>query len=436
MLDFYGACCCAILGFAASSPAPREAAIDHNAHDKTLIIIGAGQAAAQLVAGLAQDGFEGPITVIGEEPHLPYQRPPLSKKFLAGEMELDQLYLKPASFYAKAGVKLMLDTRVTGIDRTARAVVVEGGPPLRYSTLVIATGSRARALVLPGAGLAGVLSLRTVADVQAIRPHLVPGRRLAIVGGGYIGLELAAVATKRGVQVSVLEQAPRVMARGVGPVVSAFYERLHREEGVTIATGAAIAGFAGDGRVEHVVCGGERLAVDMVVVGVGAIPNVELAREAGLAIDNGIVVDDSCRTRDPAIYAIGDCASQARPLLDQRLRLESVHCAQEQAKIAAAAICGQPAPVAQTPWFWSDQYDVKLQMAGLSTTHDAVVVRGNPDQGRSFAVFYLRGRELLAVDAVNRIAEFMTSKQLIAQRAPIDPAKLRDERIAMKDVRL
>jgi 3-phenylpropionate/trans-cinnamate dioxygenase ferredoxin reductase subunit len=410
--------------------------IDHNAHDDPLIIIGAGQAAAQLVASLAQDGFKGSISVIGEEPHLPYQRPPLSKKFLAGEMELDQLYLKPASFYAKAGVKLMLGTRVTGIDRQARAVVIEGGSPLRYSTLVIATGSRARSLALPGAGLEGVFSLRTVADVQAIRPRLTPGQRLAIVGGGYIGLELAAVAAKRGVRVSVLELAPRLMARGVGPVVSAFYERLHREEGVTIATGAAIAGFEGNGRVEHVVCGDERLATDIVVVGVGAIPNVELAREAGLAIDNGIVVDENCRTQDPAIYAIGDCASQLRPSLEQRLRLESVHSAQEQAKIAATAICGRPAPAPQTPWFWSDQYDVKLQMAGLSTTHDEVVVRGNPDQGRSFAVFYLRGRELLAVDAVNRIAEFMMSRQLIVARAPIDPAKLRDERVAMKDVRL
>jgi len=401
-----------------------------------LVIIGAGQAAGQLVASLAQERFAGSVTVVGDEPHPPYQRPPLSKKFLAGEIELDRLFVKPAAFYDKAGTTLMLDTRVAGIDRQARTISTGTGPALRYSTLVIATGSRPRTLALPGAGLEGVMYLRTIADVQAIRRHLEPGRRLVIVGGGYIGLELAAVAAKRGVQVTVLEQAPRVMARGVGPIVSAFYERLHREEGVTIATGTAVTGFDGNGRLEQVICDGLQLAADLVVVGVGAIPNSELAREAGLAVDNGIVVDGQCRTQDPAIHAIGDCASQLHPLLDQRLRLESVHSALEQARMTAAAICGRPQPLLQTPWFWSDQYDVKLQMAGLSARHDAVVVRGDPDRGRSFAVFYLRQGELVAVDAVNRAPEFMMSKQLIAERSRVDPAKLSDERVAMKDVRL
>ncbi len=403
--------------------------------DGALIIIGAGHAAGQLVASLAQDGFTGGVTVIGDEPHLPYQRPPLSKKFLAGEIELDQLYVKPEAFYAKTGTTLMLGTRVAGIDRQARAVVTEGGPVLRYSTLVIATGSRPRALALPGADLEGVLYLRTIADVQAIRRHLEPGRRLVIVGGGYIGLELAAVAAKRGVQVSVLEQTTRVMGRGVGPVVSAFYERLHREEGVTIATGTTIVGFEGNGRVEHVVCDDARVAADLVVVGVGAIPNTELAREAGLAVDNGIVVDAQCRTQDPVIHAIGDCASQLHPLLDQRLRLESVHSALEQARVTAAAICGRPPPSIQTPWFWSDQYDVKLQIAGLSAGHDQVVVRGDPERGRSFAAFYLRQGALIAVDAVNRAPEFMMSKQLIAERARVDAAKLADPRVALKEIR-
>jgi 3-phenylpropionate/trans-cinnamate dioxygenase ferredoxin reductase component len=400
-----------------------------------LVVVGAGQAGAQLVASLAQNGFDRPVLLIGDEPCLPYQRPPLSKKFLAGEMELDQLYLKPAAFYEKAGIELALDTRVAGIDRKARVLATEGGSSLRYSTLVIATGSRARALPLPGAELEGVFSLRTVADVLAIRPRLLPRQRLAIVGGGYIGLELAAIATKRGLHVTVLEQAPRVMGRGVGPIVSAFYERLHRSEGVTIATNTAVVGFEGDGRVEQVVCGDRRLAADMVVVGVGGIPNAELAQEAGLAIDNGIVVDERCRTQDPAIYAIGDCASQVRPLSDRCLRLESVHSALEQARMAAAAICERPLPVGQTPWFWSDQYDVKLQMAGLSANHDEAVVRGDPDNGRSFAVFYLRDGALIAVDAVNRTPEFMMSKQLIAEHARLDAAKLRDERVAMKDVR-
>ena len=352
-----------------------------------LVIIGAGQAAGQLVASLAQERFAGSVTVVGDEPHPPYQRPPLSKKFLAGEIELDRLFVKPAAFYDKAGTTLKLDTRVTGIDRQACTISTDTGPVLRYSTLVIATGSRPRTLALPGAGLEGVMYLRTIADVQAIRRYLEPGRRLVIVGGGYIGLELAAVAAKRGVQVTVLEQAPRVMARGVGPIVSAFYERLHREEGVTIATGTAVTGFDGNSRLEQVICNGQQLAADLVVVGVGAIPNSELAREAGLAVDNGIVVDAQCRTQDPAIHAIGDCASQSHPLLDQRLRLESVHSALEQARTVAAAICGRPAPTVQTPWFWSDQYDVKLQMAGLSARQGAVVVRGDPDRGRWFAVF-------------------------------------------------
>ncbi len=329
----------------------------------------------------------------------------------------------------------MLGTRVAGIDRQARAVVTEGGPVLRYATLVVATGSRPRALALPGADLEGVLYLRTIADVQAIRRHLEPGRRLVIVGGGYIGLELAAVAAKRGVQVSVLEQTTRVMGRGVGPVVSAFYERLHREEGVTIATGTTIVGFEGNGRIEHVVCDDARVAADLVVVGVGAIPNTELAREAGLAVDNGIVVDAQCRTQDPVIHAIGDCASQLHPLLDQRLRLESVHSALEQARVTAAAICGRPPPSIQTPWFWSDQYDVKLQIAGLSAGHDQVVVRGDPERGRSFAAFYLRQGALIAVDAVNRAPEFMMSKQLIAERARVDAAKLADPRVALKEIR-
>jgi 3-phenylpropionate/trans-cinnamate dioxygenase ferredoxin reductase subunit len=401
-----------------------------------LVIIGAGQAAGQLVASLAQEGFAGDVIVVGDEPHPPYQRPPLSKKFLAGEIELDRLYVKPEAFYAKAGTKLMLDTRVAGIDRQARAIIGEAGPTLRYSTLVIATGSRPRALILPGADLEGVMYLRTIADVEAIRRYLERGRRLVIVGGGYIGLELAAVAAKRGVLVTVLEQAPRVMARGVGSIVSAFYERLHREEGVMIATGTAVLGFEGNGRVKHVICDGARIAADLVVVGVGAIPNTELAREAGLAVDNGIVVDAQCRTEDPVIHAIGDCASQLHPLLDQRLRLESVHSALEQARMTAAAICGRPQPLLQTPWFWSDQYDVKLQMAGLSAKHDEVVVRGDPDRGRSFAVFYLRQGVLIAADAVNRAPEFMMSKLLIADRARVDPAKLGDEQVAMKEVRL
>ena len=401
-----------------------------------LVIVGAGQAAGQLVASLAQDGFQGEVCVVGDEPHPPYQRPPLSKKFLAGEIELDRLYVKPAAFYDKAGTRLMLDRRVERIDRPAQAVVLAGGGRLAYSTLVIATGSRPRRLDLPGATLDGVFYLRDIADVTAIRARFTPGKSLVVVGGGYIGLELAAVAAKQGLAVTVLEQAPRLMARGVGPVVSAFYDRLHREEGVRVHTGTVVDGFEGSGVIEGVACQGDRYPADIVVVGAGALPNVELARDSGLAVEDGIVVDAHCRTEDEAIYAIGDCTSQFHPLFDRRLRLESVHNALEQARIAAASICGRPLPAVQVPWFWSDQYDVKLQMAGLPAGHDQSIVRGDAERGRSFAVFYVREGTLLAVDAVNRAPEFMMSKLLIAERARVDPSRLGDERVAMKDMRV
>ncbi|HJQ59578.1 MAG TPA: FAD-dependent oxidoreductase [Vineibacter sp.] len=400
-------------------------------HD-SIVIVGAGQAAGQLVASLAQAGYRGAMTVVGDEPHPPYQRPPLSKKFLAGELELDRLYVKPMAFYDQAGARLIQGTRATAIDRAARTVAIDGADALHYGTLVIATGSRPRRLAIPGADLDGVLYLRTVDDVHAIRARFATGQRLVIVGGGYIGLELAAVAAKKGLRVTVLEQMPRLMARGVGPVVSAFYAQLHREEGVAVHTGIAVTGFEGEGRIERVVCGTTHHEADLVVVGVGAVPNVELARAAGLTVQDGIVVDAQCRTSDPAIYAIGDCTFPHQPLLGRRLRLESVHNALEQAKVAAAAIAGRPPPPTETPWFWSDQYDVKLQMAGLGGGEGcAAVVRGDPATGRSFAVFYLRDGTLVAVDAVNRMPEFMMSKQMIAAQARPDPSRLADERIAM-----
>lgn len=398
---------------------------------ESVVIVGAGQAAAQLIASLAQDGFTGEVTLIGEEPHLPYQRPPLSKKFLAGEMPFDRLYVRSAAFYEKAGTRLMLDTRVERIERQERAVVLAGGSRLPYTTLVLATGSRPRTLSLSGAGNRAVFFLRSIADVEALRAQFQAGKSLVVVGGGYIGLELAAVAAKQGLKVTILEQAARLMGRGVGPVVSSFYERLHREEGVDVRTGVAVCGLEPD----RVVCTDGSHPAELVLIGAGAVPNVELAQDAGLTVEDGILVNGHCRTSDPAIYAIGDCTVQHHGLFDRRLRLESVHNALEQGRIAAAAITGKPAPALQVPWFWSDQYDVKLQMVGLSQGHDEAVVRGHPDQGRSFAVFYLRQGTLLAVDAVNRAPEFMMSRQLIADRAKLDPARLRDERVAVKELK-
>lgn len=398
---------------------------------ESVVIVGAGQAAAQLVASLVQDGFAGSVTLVGDEPYLPYQRPPLSKKFLAGELTLERLYVKPAAFYEKAGTRLLLGTKAVRIDRAAKAIELADGTRLTYSTLVIATGSRARTLALPGADRKGVFFLRNIADVEALKAQFQPGKALVVVGGGYIGLELAAVAAKQGLKVTVLEQAPRVMGRGVGPVVSRFYERLHREEGVDVRTGVTVRGI----EAGPVICDDGSHPADLVLIGAGAVPNVELARDAGLVVEDGITVDAECRTSDPSIYAIGDCTLQHHALFDRRLRLESVHNALEQGRIAAASICGKPAPALQVPWFWSDQYDVKLQMVGLSAGHDEAVVRGDPETGRSFAVFYLRQGALLAVDAVNRAPEFMMSKQLIADRARLDPARLRDERVAVKELK-
>ena len=401
----------------------------------SVVIVGAGHAAGQLVVSLAQEGFRGPITMIGDEPYLPYQRPPLSKKFLAGEIDLERLYVRPADFFERAGARLLLNTHATSIDRARRAITIASGSALAYDKLVLATGSRPRKLTLPGADREGVLYLRTIDDVRAIQSRFASGRRLVIIGGGYIGLELAAVAAQQGLAVTVLESAPRLMARGVGPIVSAFYERLHRSHGVVIVTSTGVLGFDGGSRVERVTGSEGSYPADLVVVGVGALPNTELAEAAGLEIDNGIVVDEFCRTSDPTIYAVGDCTNHPNALLGRRLRLESVHNAVEQAKTAAAALCGRSLPYAQVPWFWSDQFDVKLQIAGLTTGEEETVVRGDPDHGHSFAVFYLKNRMLVAVEAVNRAPEFMMSKLLIADKVRLDPARLSDERIAMKEVR-
>lgn len=401
-----------------------------------VVIVGAGHAAGQAAASLRQEGYEGAITMIGNEPYIPYQRPPLSKKFLAGEIGIDRVYFKPPEFYEKENVTVKLGTRVTEIDRKTKTVHTDQGETLTYSKLLLTTGSRVRELNLPGFDLDGVFYLRNVGDVEGIQSYFNKGGKCVIVGGGYIGLEVAAVAAKHGIDVTVLEMAPMVMARVVDPIVSRFYERVHKEEGVKILTGAAVSGFEGkNGQLTKVTCAdGTAHEADFVVVGVGILPNVELAVEANLEVENGIAVDECCRTSDPDIYAAGDCTNHPNPLLGERLRLESVHNALEQAKTAAAAICGKEKPYAQIPWFWSDQYDLKLQIVGLSAGYDQAVVRGNPEEGRSFAVFYLKEGRLIAVDAINRAPEFMMSKQLIAKGVSIPAEKLKDESINMKEM--
>ena len=400
-----------------------------------IIIIGAGQAAAQAVQSLRAEGFAGPIRLFGDEPYAPYQRPPLSKKFLAGEIGYDRVELKAEDFYAQSGVATHWSTRVTEIDRRRKRVLTGDGQEFAYGKLLLATGSRVREINVPGFDLEGVHYLRNIDDVKSIQAHFRPGAKMVVVGGGYIGLEVAAVAVKRGIEVTVLETADRVMARVVDPIVSHFYERVHREEGVRIETGVTVAGFEGGTKVEAVVSGeGGRYPCDVVVVGIGILPNTELAAEAGLHVENGISVDEFCRTSDPDICAAGDCTSHPNGIYGTRLRLESVHNAIEQGKTAAATLAGKEKPYNQVPWFWSDQYDLKLQITGLSNGYTQAVVRGDPTTGRSFAVFYLKDGVLIAVDAINRAPEFMMAKMLTARKAVLDPARIADESIAVKEI--
>lgn len=400
----------------------------------TVVIAGAGHAAGQVVASLRQKKFTGRIVLLGEESWLPYQRPPLSKKFLAGELSAERLYFKPKSFYDDPDIEIHLGTRITAIDCNNRSVTADDGNEFTYDKLVLALGSRPRPLPLPGADLAGIHYLRGIDDVLSIQSEIQEGRRLVIVGAGYIGLEVAAVTTQLGLEVTVVEMEDRVMSRVVSPQLSEFYQREHLAHGVTLKLSTGTSGFSGDGKLEYVLLdNGAKLPADLAIIGVGIVPNVELASAAGLATENGIVVDDHCQTSDPDIFAVGDCTFHPNEVLGRRLRLESVHNALEQAKTAASNICGEDASYAQVPWFWSDQYDLKLQIAGLSQGYDEVVLRGDP-QTRSFSCLYLRDGQLIAVDAVNRPKDFMQSKALIANHARIESQKLANMDIALKDM--
>ena len=399
-----------------------------------VVIAGAGHAAGQLVTSLRQHKFEGQIVLVGDEPYLPYQRPPLSKKFLAGEMPAERLYVKPASFYEDANIELHLDTRVTAIDRAAKHLETDAGEPLAYDRLVLALGASVRRLPIEGAALSGVHYLRSIADVEGIRGGLEDGHRLVVIGAGYIGLEVAAVARQAGLEVTVIEMADRVMSRVVSPEISDFYQIQHTEQGVRFRLSTGVDALTGKKRVKSVTTSdGEDIPADLVVIGVGIVPNTRLATDAGLPVDNGIVVDDHCRTEDPDIFAVGDCTIHPNAIYGRQLRLESVHNALEQAKTAAANICGKDTAYSQVPWFWSDQYDLKLQIAGLSEGYDDVAIRGNPAE-RSFSCLYLRDGCLIACDAINAPRDFVQSKQLIADQALIAVEKLANPDVALKDM--
>ena len=404
-------------------------------HPQACVIIGAGHAGGSVAAFLRQYGFEGPITLVGEEPIAPYQRPPLSKAWLKGEADAESLLLKPDSFYTEHGMKLRLSTRAVSIDRAAKTVSLSDGETLDYDILILAEGARARRLPIAGADLRGVLELRNAADAELLKAALGPGKRLAVIGGGYIGLEAAASARALGAEAVIIEKEPRVLARVACEALSSFFQDYHRARGVVFELGAGVAQFEGEaGHVKGVrLDDGRLLECDAILVGVGAIPNDDLARAAGLDCDGGVVVDLQARTSDPAIYAIGDVTKRPLPLYDRMFRLESVPNALEQAKQAACAITGRPQPANEVPWFWSDQFDLKLQIAGLPFDADETLVRGDPASAK-FAVFHLKGGCIQAVEAVNAPPEFMAGKMLIGSRKPVAREKLADPAISMKEV--
>lgn len=402
-----------------------------------VVVIGAGQAALQTIMSLRQGGYEAAITLVGDEAYLPYQRPPLSKAYLSGKMERDRLFLKPDAFYTDNQVTLKLDMRVDSLDAAAKSVKLSNGETLAYEYAVIATGSRPRLLDVPGRQLDNIFDLRSMADIDAMQPHFVEGKKLLVVGGGYIGLEAAAVAAAMGMRVHVLEAAPRLLARVAEPEISAFYTRLHKDNGVTLVTDSQMTGFVGDNAVRGVeMADGSVINADIVITGIGILPNIEIAEAAGLTVENGIVVNEVGQTSDAHIFAAGDCTSHPNDLLGRTMRLESVPNAIEQGKAVASAICGAPKPYHQVPWFWSDQYDVKLQIAGVPLEIDQKVLRGD-DSTNSFAWFYFTGDKLTGVTAVNRPAEFMAGRMLIEKSLKgetiADPAKLADEAMRPKE---
>ncbi len=401
-----------------------------------VVILGGGHGAGQCAASLRQHGWAGEIVIVGEEVAPPYQRPPLSKAYLAGDLAAERLFVKPPAFYEKEEIDLKLGVRGLSIDCNGQAIKLSDGTDLPYSKLVLATGARVRELPIPGADLEGVGYVRTIADIDALRTRFQEGAKLVIVGAGYIGLEVAAVAAKHGLNVTVLEAADRVMARVTCPTVSEFFEKLHRDHGVDIKLNAAVDSFVGDHKtIEGVrMAGGELLPCDFAVVGVGITPNTEIASAAGLEVDDGIVVDAFTRTKDENIYAIGDCTRHPSEYFGAPLRLESVHNALEQAKTAAMAICGKAVPYNQAPWFWSDQYDVKLQTVGVCAgRHDAEIIRGDAAE-KKFSVFYMRGNTLLAVDSINAPADHMIARRLIAANREIDPQVLSDDTVDLKSL--
>jgi 3-phenylpropionate/trans-cinnamate dioxygenase ferredoxin reductase subunit len=393
-----------------------------------IVILGAGQAGLQMAESLRSEKFDGPITLIGAEPGLPYHRPPLSKGVLLGDTSPQQIEIRSAEVLARKAITLRSGVTATAIDRAARTVSLSDGTTLPYRGLGLATGSRPRPLSIPGADLDGVMVLRTLADTLALSSRLDTARKAAIVGGGFIGLETAAALRKRGIAVTVLEAADRLLARVSPPHMAAFFASLHESNGVTVRCAAQAAEILGtDGRVTAIATtDGTLIEADLVVVGIGILPNDDLAKAAGLACEGGIVVDSCARTDDPLIVAAGDCTARRDAETGRLIRLESVQNAVEQAKAAAAALMGHEKPFTATPWFWSDQYDVKLQMAGSSAGHDRMVLRGSVGD-RHFSAFYYLGERLIGVDCINRPQDHLAARKLLDRAITVTPTQAEDE---------
>ena len=402
---------------------------------QSVVIVGGGQAGAQAAFSLRQGGFKQNIRILCDEPYVPYQRPPLSKAYLKGDFARDRLFLKPEGWYTQHNVDLSLQKRVVKIDRSSRSIHCEDGSRVPYDALILSTGSRPRQLPVTGSDLKHIYELRGIDDVELLRAVATPDKRILIVGAGYIGLEVAATASSLGLDVTVIEMADRVLERVTAPIMSSFFTETHEQHGVKILTNAKLDHFEGkDGEVcSAILADGSKIQCNFVLVGVGIIPNTELASEAGIACNNGILVDSTARTNDPRIFAAGDNTNRTLVHYGRRGRLESVHNAIEQGKQAASAILGQPNPAEDCPWFWSDQFDIKLQIAGLSQGYDEFIVRGDQTSGK-FAVFYLRNNRLISTDAINSPGEFLVSKKLIISGVNVVSSELEDTSIPMKDI--
>lgn len=401
-----------------------------------VLIVGAGHGGAQAAVALRQNDFAGSIALVGDEPYLPYERPPLSKEYLAGEKTFERLLIRPAEFWAERGVTTLPGTRIVSVAPQAHQVTAKDGRIFGYGQLIWATGGSPRRLSCAGADLAGVFSVRSRDDADAISARLPQVQRVVVIGGGYIGLEAASALVKHGKQVTVIESLPRVLARVAGETLSRFFEAEHRAHGVTLRLSAAVEGLESHaGHVTGVrLADGEVLAADMVIVGIGIIPSVEPLLAAGAAGGNGVAIDAHGRTSLPDVYALGDCALHANPYAQgQQIRLESVQNANDMASCIAATIAGTPKAYASLPWFWSNQYDLRLQTVGLSVGHDQTVLRGNVS-GRSFSIVYLREGQVIALDCVNAAKDYAQGRQLVLQGTKADPSTLADPAVPLKSI--